>query len=66
MAAIGSTSPAIAMNWLDGPLVLSLEPDRMVLLARPVSGAVLGWCTWCCAHSRSAETHRAKVSPRSE
>ncbi|GAA2016217.1 calcium:proton antiporter [Nocardioides kribbensis] len=35
MASIGLTIPtiAVAMIWLDGPLVLGLEPTQMVLLA---------------------------------
>jgi len=35
MASIGLTIPAIALTsrWIDGPLVLGLEPTQMVLLA---------------------------------
>ena len=35
MASIGLTIPAIALasHWIDGPLVLGLEPTQMVLLA---------------------------------
>ena len=38
MASIGLTIPviAIASIWLDGPLVLGLEPMQMVLLAMTV------------------------------
>ena len=43
MASIGLTIPAIAVAsiWLDGPLVLGLEPTQMVLLLVSVFGAVL-------------------------
>lgn len=43
MASIGLTIPAIAVAsiWLDGPLVLGLEPTQMVLLLVSVIGAVL-------------------------
>ncbi|WP_138760637.1 calcium:proton antiporter [Modestobacter altitudinis] len=43
MASIGLTIPAIAvaMIWLDGPLVLGLEPTQMVLLAVTVVTGVL-------------------------
>jgi Ca2+:H+ antiporter len=43
MASIGLTIPAIAlaMIWLDGPLVLGLEPTQMVLLAVTVVVGVL-------------------------
>jgi Ca2+:H+ antiporter len=43
MASIGLTIPAIAvaMIWLDGPLILGLGPTQMVLLAVSVVVAVL-------------------------
>jgi Ca2+:H+ antiporter len=43
MASIGLTIPAIAVAsiWLDGPLVLGLEPTQMVLLAISVVVATL-------------------------
>jgi Ca2+:H+ antiporter len=43
MASIGLTIPAIAVAsiWLDGPLVLGLEPTQMVLLLVSVIVAVL-------------------------
>ncbi|MFT4289168.1 calcium:proton antiporter [Nocardioides sp.] len=43
MASIGLTIPtiAVAMIWLDGPLVLGLEPTQMVLLAVSVVVAML-------------------------
>ncbi|MCD4535891.1 ionic transporter y4hA [Nocardioides sp. cx-169] len=43
MASIGLTIPtiAVAMIWLDGPLVLGLEPTQMVLLAITVAVATL-------------------------
>ncbi|CAN5201146.1 MAG: calcium:proton antiporter [Nocardioides sp.] len=43
MASIGLTIPtiAVAMIWLDGPLVLGLEPTQMVLLACSVAVAIL-------------------------
>ena len=43
MASIGLTIPAIAVAsiWLDGPLVLGLEPTQMVLLLVTVVAAVL-------------------------
>ena len=43
IASIGLTIPtiAIASIWLDGPLVLGLEPMQMVLLAISVPVAVL-------------------------
>lgn len=43
MASIGLTIPAIAVAsiWLDGPLVLGLEPTQMVLLMVSVIVAVL-------------------------
>lgn len=43
MASIGLTIPAIAiaMIWLDGPLLLGLEPTQMVLLAVSVVVAML-------------------------
>jgi len=43
MASIGLTIPAIAlaMIWLDGPLILGLGPTQMVLLAVTVVVAVL-------------------------
>lgn len=43
MASIGLTIPAIAIAsiWLDGPLVLGLEPTQMVLLLVSVIVAVL-------------------------
>ena len=43
MASIGLTIPAIAVAsiWLDGPLVLGLEPTQMVLLAVSLVVAIL-------------------------
>ena len=43
MASIGLTIPAIAVAtiWLDGPLVLGLEPTQMVLLAVTLVVAIL-------------------------
>jgi Ca2+:H+ antiporter len=43
MASIGLTIPtiAVAMIWLDGPLVLGLEPMQIVLLAITVAVATL-------------------------
>lgn len=43
MASIGLTIPviALAMIWLEGPLILGLEPTQMVLLAVTVVVAVL-------------------------
>ncbi len=43
MASIGLTIPTIAVAsiWLDGPLVLGLEPTQMVLLAITVTVSVL-------------------------
>jgi Ca2+:H+ antiporter len=43
MASIGLTIPtiAVAMIWVDGPLVLGLEPTQMVLLAITVAVATL-------------------------
>lgn len=43
MASIGLTIPtiAIAMIWLDGPLVLGLEPTQMVLLTVTVAVSTL-------------------------
>src|SRR3954471_21298713 len=43
MASIGLTIPviAVAMIWLEGPLILGLEPTQMVLLAVTVVTAVL-------------------------
>jgi Ca2+:H+ antiporter len=43
MASIGLTIPAIAVAgiWLEGPLVLGLEPTQMVLLAVSVVVAIL-------------------------
>ncbi len=43
MASIGLTIPtiAVAMIWLDGPLVLGLEPTQMVLMAVSVVVAML-------------------------
>jgi Ca2+:H+ antiporter len=39
MASIGFTAPAIAVAsiWLDGPLVLGLDPLQMVLLALAIN-----------------------------
>lgn len=43
MASIGLTIPAIAVAsiWLDGPLLLGLEPTQIVLLAISVAVAIL-------------------------
>ena len=43
MASIGLTIPAIAVTsiWLEGPLVLGLDPTQMVLLAVTVVVATL-------------------------
>ena len=43
MASIGLTIPtiAIASIWLDGPLVLGLEPTQMILLAITVVVSIL-------------------------
>jgi Ca2+:H+ antiporter len=43
MASIGLTIPVIALAsvWVDGPLVLGLEPTQMVLLALAVIVGVL-------------------------
>jgi Ca2+:H+ antiporter len=43
MASIGLTIPVIAVAsiWLDGPLVLGLEPTQMVLLLVSVIVSVL-------------------------
>ena len=43
MASIGLTIPAIALasRWIDGPLVLGLDPTQVVLLAITVVVSVL-------------------------
>ena len=43
MASIGLTSPAIAVAaiWLEGPLLLGLEPTQIVLLAVTVVVTIL-------------------------